>query len=81
MTCRELVEFLDEYLAGDLAADVRSRFDAHLAECRDCVVYLRSYRDGIQLLRETAGSLATEVPANVPPELLSAIRAARRRGP
>ena len=32
MTCRELVEFLADYLAGDLPAEVRRVFEAHLGE-------------------------------------------------
>jgi anti-sigma factor RsiW len=79
MTCRELADFLDDYLAGELLAEERSRFEAHLAECRDCVVYLREYRATVKLLRETGRELAAEAPAEAPPELLRAIRAARRR--
>ncbi len=80
MTCRELVDFLDDYVAGDLAADVRGRFEAHLTECRDCVVYLRSYRDSVRLLRDAGRDLDAEAATDVPPELLTAIRAARTRG-
>ena len=78
MTCQEMTEFLDEYVSGDLAAEVRGRFEAHLMLCRDCVAYLRGYRETVALVRETGDDLAAEPPADVPPELLRAIKAARR---
>ena len=81
MTRRELTDFLDDYLAGELAADVRGRFEAHLAECRDCLVYLRDYRRTVGLLRETRDDPESAPAADVPAELLRAIRAARTRGP
>ena len=31
-TCRQLAEFLHDYVAGELAADLRMRFEQHLAE-------------------------------------------------
>ena len=76
MTCRELTDFLDDYLAGDLTSEVRGRFEAHITECRDCLAYLRGYRETVDLVRETA-----EVPSDVPTELVQAIAAARRGKP
>jgi anti-sigma factor RsiW len=81
LTCRELSEFLDDYLAGELVAEVRTRFEAHLVECRDCVTYLRDYRATVQLLHETGHDLEADATAEAPPELLRAIRDARKRGP
>ena len=78
MTCRELTDFLDDYVTGDLAAEVRGRFEAHLKECRDCLAYLRGYRETVGLLRDTGRDLASDAPADAPPELLRAIAAARR---
>src|SRR4029077_13866711 len=40
MTCRELDDFLGDYVAGELDAQVRAVFDAHLAACPECVTYL-----------------------------------------
>lgn len=78
MTCRELTDFLDDYLAGELAVEARGRFEAHLVECRDCLVYLRGYRETVGLLRDTGRELAAEVPPDVPAALVRAIAAARR---
>ena len=79
MACRELVDVLDDYLGAELSLDVRSRFETHLVKCRDCLAYLRGYRDTVRLLHETRGDLVADPPAEVPPELLDAIRAARQR--
>ncbi len=44
MTCRELTAFLDDYLAGELPAETRERFEAHLTACPNCHVYLTQYK-------------------------------------
>lgn len=44
MTCQELVELVSDYLGGTLSAVDRTRFEAHLADCDDCPVYLEQMR-------------------------------------
>ena len=78
MTCRELVEFLADYMDGDLPAEVRRVFEAHLAECPECATYLRGYADAIRLARACAET-DDALPAEVPERLVRAILAARRR--
>ena len=78
MTCRDLVEFLADYLDGDLPAEVRRVFEAHLAECPECATYLRGYADAIRLARASAET-DDAVPSEVPERLVQAIVAARRR--
>ena len=75
LTCRDLAEFVADYQSGELAPEVRAAFDEHLAECPDCVTYLRTYADTIRLARGAAGP----VPVAVPEQLVRAILAARRR--
>jgi anti-sigma factor RsiW len=77
VTCREFADFVMAYLDGELAADQRGRFDAHLAVCPDCVRYLDQYRDtvaAVQLEAEDDGELAGDVPE----DLVRAIVAARK---
>lgn len=73
MTCREFITFLFDYF-GELDAEQRARFDAHLAICPGCVNYMKSYRETIRL-----GKAAFEDPdAPIPDELAEAILAARK---
>lgn len=44
MTCQELVELVTEYLEGKLDADLRARFEQHLAACPGCSEYLEQMR-------------------------------------
>ena len=79
MTCRELVDFLAEYLAGDLSEVQRTEFDAHLAVCPWCVEYLRTYEETIRLGRAAFACTDTEVPREVPERLVQGILAARAK--
>lgn len=76
LTCREMTGFLTDYLDGTLPLAERGVFEQHLAECRDCVAYLRTYAETIRLARETRD--ADALPAGVPEDLVRAILAARR---
>ena len=76
LTCREMTDFLADYLDGTLAPAERVPFEAHLAECPECVAYLRSYAETIRLARETRD--ADALAARVPDDLVRAILAARR---
>jgi len=49
LSCRELVEFLDDYLAHALAGDALARFEKHLSDCPPCVAYLRTYEQSIRM--------------------------------
>jgi anti-sigma factor RsiW len=75
MTCRELIDFLDDYLSDALSPDVRAAFDDHLAVCLDCSNYLESYKRTIRLGKAVFASLDDDVPPSVPEDLLKAILA------
>jgi anti-sigma factor RsiW len=81
LSCRELIEFLHEYLDGDLPADARRRFEAHLAVCPPCRDYLESYRRTVSLTAEAWESCGPDdpIPDEVPEELVRAVLAARPR--
>jgi len=80
MTCRELTDFILDYRSGTLSREVRAQFDAHLAQCSDCVTYLQSYQDTIALARGALGGPDDPLPADVPEKLVHAILAARGKG-
>jgi anti-sigma factor RsiW len=52
MTCQELVEVITDYIEGTLPAPDRVRFEAHLAECSHCGIYLEQMRETIAMLGE-----------------------------
>jgi anti-sigma factor RsiW len=77
LTCQELVAFLDDYIAGAQEPPVREEFDRHLAECPECVRYLRTYQETVRLTRS---GRADEEPVEPPPQaLIDAILAGRRK--
>ena len=82
MTCQELINFLDDYVADTLSTEERRRFEEHLRICVDCANYLDSYRRTIALGKAAFAPSATPdapAPADVPAGLLKAILAARPR--
>ena len=79
ITCREFIEFLADYLAGDLPPASQAEFEFHLSDCPDCALYLKSYEETIRLGKAVCSDLNAPLPADVPEELMQGILAARRR--
>lgn len=48
--CRELVEFITDYLDDALPSDRRMRFEEHLAFCGSCAAYVEQFRQTIRLM-------------------------------
>ena len=80
MTCQELTEFIMDYRSGGLTREERAEFEAHLANCADCVRYLKSYEETIRLARGAVLNPDEPIPEDVPEELVRAILAARPQG-
>ena len=79
LTCREMANFLADYLDGSLAPAERHLFDKHLADCPECIAYLRSYAETIRLARQTRED--DSLSDTIPDELVRAILAARHGVP
>lgn len=77
LKCREVIEFLDRYIEGELPARQIREFEWHLRLCRSCRAYLRTYRETLRL--EKASALLEREAAEMPEELVAAILAARGR--
>lgn len=81
ITCRQLIDFLGDYVEGELPPPDRHELDRHLAVCPSCVAYLDSYVKTRQLgrtvLRDEAG--ATQVPEDLVRRILLARRTAAAR--
>ena len=75
MTCRELVDFLIDYAAGELRPSIRAEFERHLSLCPPCVAYVRSYELTLKACKASRDHLE---PGDVPEELVQAILSARR---
>jgi len=79
MTCREVIDFLMEYLSGGLSTSERAEFERHLTDCPDCTAYLRSYEETIKLGKAVFADPGAPVPQDVPEKLVQAILASRRQ--
>ena len=75
MTCRELTDFILDYLSNELPAALHDAFEQHLALCPNCRAYLTTYELAVR-----AGKLAfaDEASEPLPEDLVQAIIAARR---
>lgn len=78
MKCRELAEFLFEYVSGDLPTERREHFEFHLTKCRNCHAYLVQYQMVIKAGKIACGEASDELPSDIPEELVKAVLAARK---
>jgi anti-sigma factor RsiW len=71
LTCKEFVEIVTGYLEGVLAPEEKARFEAHLAECDGCEIYLDQMEQTIHLL----GTLTEDqVPKDATDKMLQVFR-------
>jgi len=78
LTCRQLADFLDDYVLGTMDTRQREIVDQHLAVCPDCVNYLDSYRKTIAVSRAALlDSQDKPAPAGIPRDLINAAIASR----
>lgn len=71
ITCRELIDFIGDYVEGTLDDVSRNDFERHLERCRSCQAYLKTYETTRVL---TQAVLADDAPArDVPEELVRTI--------
>ena len=71
LTCREVVELVNDYLEGALTADELALFERHLSSCDGCDRYV----DQMRLTIETVQRLRwDDVPARTRNELLAEFR-------
>lgn len=73
LTCREVSEFLMDYVGHSLETDVHEVFEAHVHRCHNCETFLIQYRETI-----AAGQLACSDigVADCPEDLVQAVMAA-----
>jgi len=61
MTCRDLVDAIDDFVAGDMPPDASASVRAHLEGCRECCRYVDGYRRTIAAVKAVRDD---EPPAN-----------------
>jgi anti-sigma factor RsiW len=67
-----------DYLTGELSPDVQEPFERHLSRCENCHTYLAQYRATVEAGRAAFADLDSEVPEDVPDDLIRAILASRK---
>lgn len=80
MKCRELLEFLMQYLEDELPPEERASFERHMDDCPPCANYIQSYRAVRAMGRKALCCEGDAVPADVPEDLIQAILRARQEG-
>ncbi|MBI1374388.1 MAG: anti-sigma factor [Phycisphaera sp.] len=76
--CRDLIEFLADYIEGELPAEEAADFTKHLDACPPCKQYVDSYRQTIVACRKACCDEA-EKPPKAPEALIAAILMARKK--
>lgn len=79
MTCRELTDFLSDYVADELPREVSRSFEFHLKLCGDCHRFMVQFRETVHAGRVACGEQAA--PPRIPEDLVAAIMAAIREAP
>lgn len=70
ITCRQLIEFIIDYVEGALDESSRAEFERHLGVCPSCRAYLASYRETMSLSKIV---VTDEPQPDVPEDLVQAI--------
>jgi anti-sigma factor RsiW len=72
ITCKQLAEFLIDFVSGELEPEHQERIERHLQLCPPCVTYLETYKLTIRLTRKLPDK-------PLPPELVQQLRALLER--
>ncbi|MGH8119196.1 MAG: hypothetical protein ACRESK_01125 [Gammaproteobacteria bacterium] len=79
LTCRQVEQFLLDYLEGNVTLWTWCKFRYHLFLCDDCRQYLQDYRNAVALGRRIFVNPEDEAAGKVPDEILAAILKAREQ--
>ena len=73
MSCKEVEDFLLDYLEGNLGFCTRMRFRLHLLVCPDCPKYIQEYKNTIALGKQLFENPDEAADGKVPDDILEAI--------
>lgn len=74
MTCRDVTDFLDAFVADDLAPDVRGTFERHLSVCVDCRHFLQQYQQTVAAGKCACENETVVIPEDLVRAILTAIK-------
>src|SRR5437870_871449 len=60
--CRDLIDFLMDYLDGELPQVQREEFESHLTICPSCVAYVKTYKEAVVLGKQVCSQADEELP-------------------
>jgi predicted anti-sigma-YlaC factor YlaD len=75
MTCRELTDFIMDYLSGDMSPALADVFERHLKLCPNCRTYLTNYEVTV---KASKAAFENDAEPYLPEDLVRAILAASR---
>jgi anti-sigma factor RsiW len=78
VTCRQFAAFIADFLDGSLPDAERQEFDRHVSRCANCARYLEGYRQTVAVGKRAFDDIDSQLPRDVPDELVCAILQARR---
>ena len=73
MTCREIRDYLVDYLAGDLAPQEREELERHVQGCSHCADHVDDSRNALHVSRAALNELTAPSAEDVPDALLQAV--------
>ena len=76
MNCREFVDFLMDYVNGELSAEQQRVFRRHIVDCPPCIHFLDTYEETVRLEKDAYREVDCD---DVPPQLVDAILAAQKK--
>ena len=77
-SCREMAEYLSEYVDGDLDASIRELIDRHGGECPPCRAFVRTLARTVEALRAQPRE---PISPTMKRSLVEALRNARHQKP
>ncbi|MDX2116039.1 MAG: zf-HC2 domain-containing protein [Planctomycetota bacterium] len=81
ITCRSLIDLLDDYAAGRLEGDGLAEAERHLAVCPPCRQYVKQYQETIRLAKAAYYGGHGSEPPRPPAALVDEILRHLRSGP
>ena len=75
MSCREMAEYLSDYLDGELSTSLSAVIEAHRGECPPCRAFVRTLEKSVGLVRAQPRE---PLPPGLKKKLLEALRRSQR---